>query len=181
MTGKSDSSELTPEDLALFQKAVTGVRRLHTDTHNLRPPHTSQARRHAFPARAELVFAEPSSSELSDEEHLEFKRNGVQPQQWRRLRRGEYPLEESLDLHGMTLDAAKDLLVEFLLDCGARGLKCVRIVHGKGHRSAGHIPVLKPRIAYWLAHASQVVAYVSAKPADGGTGALYVLLKRHRS
>ncbi len=180
MTRERGKREASPEDIALFQSAVAGVRRLHTDTLNLRPPRAPMPVRSRTTHASEFAFAEPSALELTEDEHLEFKRNGVQPQQWRRLRRGEYPLEDSLDLHGLTLEAAKALLVDFLLDCTARGIKCVRIVHGKGHRSVGHVPVLKPRIAYWLAHASQVVAYVSAKPADGGTGALYVLLKRHR-
>ena len=111
-------------------------------------------------------------------EHLEFKRNGVQPALWRRLRRGEFSLEESLDLHGYTIAEAREQLAEFLHACVAGGCKCVRIVHGKGFRTPAHAPVLKPRVAFWLAHTEAVVAYVSARPIDGGTGALYVLLKR---
>ena len=97
---------------------------------------------------------------------------------WRRLRRGEYPQEARLDLHGCTVDEARTLLTGFLARARQRGARCVLVVHGKGFRSPGHAPVLKPRVAYWLAHAPEVTAYVSAQPVDGGTGALYVLLKR---
>jgi DNA-nicking Smr family endonuclease len=78
------------------------------------------------------------------------------------------------------VDAARAALDGFLVAAVAAGCKCVRIVHGKGYHRADCPPILKPRVAHWLAHASEVVAYVSALPNDGGTGALYVLLKRQR-
>jgi DNA-nicking Smr family endonuclease len=169
----------TAEDSALFHAAVSDVRRLRSEAPLIirKPQPKAMPRKHVAAAAA-LELCEPSVAELVVTEHLEFKRNGVQPALWRRLRRGEFPLEESLDLHGCTIAEARDRLAEFLHACVVEGCKCVRIVHGKGFRTPAQAPVLKPRVAFWLAHTDSVVAYVSARPSDGGTGALYVLLKR---
>lgn len=168
------------DERALFRDAVKGVRPLRADTLLLRhpPPRAVPRARPQDPAGTTLH--EPSDAELEFSDHLEYRRVGLQPAQWRRLRRGDYAIEDTLDLHGVTVAAARELLAAFLGECVAAGRKCVRIVHGKGLRSPDHTPVLKPRVAYWLAHAREVVAYTSARPADGGTGALYVLLKRER-
>lgn len=175
-------TEATPsaEESALFRAAVKDVRPLrHETAPPLRPrPAPVPRRRRLDEAGARL--AEASSAELDYADHLEYRRDGVQPQQWRRLRRGEVAPERTLDLHGHGIDAARAALDGFLVAAVAGGCKCVRIVHGKGYRSADRPPILKPRVAYWLAHAPEVVAYVSARPDDGGTGALYVLLKRRR-
>jgi DNA-nicking Smr family endonuclease len=126
-----------------------------------------------------MSLAEPSDAELSEADHLEFRRPGLQPALWRRLRRGEFRIEATLDLHGQTVDESRQRLALFIQRGVRGGLKCVRVVHGKGYRSPGLAPVLKPRVAYWLSHLAEVTAFISAQPADGGTGALYVLLKRH--
>ena len=169
-----------PEDSALFRAAVKDVRRLRSDAQLVHKPSPKAMPRKHVPMPEASTLIEPSDTELNLAEQLEFKRNGVQPALWRRLRRGECLREDSLDLHGLTIVEAREQLSEFLRECLSAGYKCVRIVHGKGYRSPAHAPVLKPRVAFWLAHANEVVAYVSARPADGGTGALYVLLKRSR-
>lgn len=168
------------EERALFRAAVQGVRPLPPAAPPPSPPRPAPVPRRRRADEAGARLAEPSSAELDHADHLEYRRDGVQPQQWRRLRRGEMPPERTLDLHGHGVDAARAALDGFLTSAVANGCKCVRIVHGKGYRSADRPPVLKPRVAYWLAHAPEVVAYVSALPDDGGTGALYVLLKRRR-
>ncbi len=170
----------TAEDSALFRAATGDVRRLYAEAHLVRKPQPKAAPRKVVSPAAAFELREPSVAELVVSEHLEFKRNGVQPAPWRRLRRGEFVLEDSLDLHGCTIAEARELLAEFLHACVAAGRKCVRIVHGKGFRTPAHAPVLKPRVAFWLAHTDSVVAYVSARPVDGGTGAMYVLLKLRR-
>ena len=173
-------AELGVDDLdrALFRDAVKGVRRLRGDTLLIREPPPKAVPRARHPEISGPRLTEPSEVELVFDDHLEYKRVGVQPAHWRKLKRGEYPLELTVDLHHLNVAAARDLLSAFLAECVAAGCKCVRVVHGKGYRSPGRAPVLKPRVAYWLAHAPEVVAYTSARPADGGTGALYVLLKR---
>jgi DNA-nicking Smr family endonuclease len=109
---------------------------------------------------------------------LSFQRAGLRTQEARRLRRGLYPLEGELDLHGLTQTAARDSLAEFLMVSRDSGIRCVRIIHGKGYRSGARGPVLKAAVNLWLRRHSAVMAFVSARPIDGGSGAMYVLLRR---
>ncbi len=108
---------------------------------------------------------------------LSFRRPGVRDQQLRRLRRGLYPIEDELDLHGLHQAAARDSLREFLEFNRNAGHRCVRIVHGKGYRSGTRGPILKIAVNAWLRRHSDVLAFTSARAIDGGTGAVYVLLR----
>ena len=110
-------------------------------------------------------------------EPLKFIRPGVQRQTLRQLRRGGSRIEDELDLHGLTVGEARPLLVAFLERCRARGARSVRIIHGKGLRSGSGEGVLKGLVASWLAQRDDVLAFHEAKPADGGSGAVVVLLK----
>jgi len=111
------------------------------------------------------------------EDVLFFARSGIQQKVQKKLRRGEFPIEDELDLHGYTVVEAKVAINEFFYDCKKQHKRYVRIIHGKGYRSEQKIPVLKTHVAYWLPQHSDVMAFSSARPADGGTGALYVILK----
>ncbi len=108
---------------------------------------------------------------------LSFQRPGVRIQVMRRLRRGLYPIEDELDLHGLTQTAARDRLADFIARCRERGCRCVRIIHGKGYRSGVRGPVLKTAVNLWLRRHADVIAFVSARAIDGGAGAMYVLLR----
>ena len=108
---------------------------------------------------------------------LSFQRAGVRIQVMRRLRRGLYPIDDELDLHGLTQTAARDQLADFLVRSRCGGCRCVRIIHGKGYRSGARGPVLKTAVNLWLRRHMDVLAFVSARAIDGGTGALYVLLR----
>ena len=108
---------------------------------------------------------------------LSFQRGGVRDQVMRRLRRGLYPLEDDLDLHGLNQTAARDRLAEFIAHSRNSGRRCVRIVHGKGYRSGARGPVLKTAVDLWLRRHIDVMAFTSARAIDGGTGAVYVLLR----
>jgi DNA-nicking Smr family endonuclease len=110
-------------------------------------------------------------------EHLSYRAEGLQESAFRRLRRGTYRVEAELDLHGMNSEQAKVALHDFLVDALGQGLRCVRIIHGKGLRSSHQGPVLKARVDRWLRRTKQVLAFVSARPHHGGTGAIYVLLR----
>jgi DNA-nicking Smr family endonuclease len=110
-------------------------------------------------------------------EPLNFSRPGLQRQVLRQLRRGGSSIEDELDLHGLTVAAARPLLVAFLNACGRRGLRRVRIIHGKGMRSDSGEGVLKGMVGSWLAQRNDVLAYHQARPADGGSGAVVVLLR----
>jgi len=109
-------------------------------------------------------------------EPLKFTRPGVQRQTLRQLRRGGSRVEDELDLHGLTVAEARPLLVGFLERCRASGARRVRVIHGKGLRSESGEGVLKGMVASWLAQRSDVLAFHEAKPADGGSGAVIVLL-----
>jgi DNA-nicking Smr family endonuclease len=108
---------------------------------------------------------------------LSFQRAGVRTQVVRRLRRGLIPVEGELDLHGLSQAAARDQLAEFLDFSRNSGRRCVRIIHGKGYRSGARGPVLKMAVDLWLRRHFDVMAFTSARAVDGGTGAVYVLLR----
>jgi len=108
---------------------------------------------------------------------LSFRRAGVRDQQMRKLRRGLIPIEDDLDLHGLTQAAARAELERFLDRQCEIGARCVRIVHGKGYRSGARGPVLKVLVNAWLKRRTEVIAFHSARAIDGGTGAVYVLLR----
>ncbi|MSQ67114.1 MAG: DNA mismatch repair protein MutS [Gammaproteobacteria bacterium] len=169
---------------AAFRAALAGVTRLHSDTMDLRqpgpPPVPLQSRRDQQAVMAELLMLDPGEGEMETGDEILFKRNGVQNAVMRKLRRGEYSIQAHIDLHGLTTPEAKSALSEFLRASVQRGHHCVRIVHGKGQRSPGRVPVLKPKVAHWLVQWEEVMAYISTPATDGGTGAIYVLLRQRR-
>ena len=110
-------------------------------------------------------------------EELSYCGPGVQDATFRKLRRGLYHVSAELDLHGMRTGEARAAIVHFLAGCLDRGVRCARIIHGKGLRSKGEGPVLKQRLDGWLRQRDDVLAFCSARREDGGTGAAYVLLR----
>jgi len=119
--------------------------------------------------------------ELETGEELVFSRPGVQTNLMRKLRRGQFSIESELDLHRMTSDEARKAIALFLPQMGQLGKRCVRIIHGKGLGSFNKTPVLKNKLNHWLQQRDEVLAFCSATPVDGGTGAVYVLLKRYKN
>ncbi len=116
-----------------------------------------------------------AGSESGDE--LSYARNGIGAQTLRKLRRGHWVVQDELDLHGLNSAEARELLVEFLNRCLRRGLRCVRIIHGKGLGSKNREPVLKRKLASWLVQRQEILAFCQARSSDGGGGAAVVLLK----
>ena len=114
---------------------------------------------------------------LEVDDQMSFLRPGIGVDVLKKLRRGNWRIQAQLDLHGLRQDEARERLGEFLRACGKQGLRCLRIVHGKGLGSPGKAPVLKSRVQRWLVQKNEVLAFVQAKPADGGAGALVVLLQ----
>lgn len=119
----------------------------------------------------------PMEIGLETGEELVFLRNGLSNQILKKLRRGHWSIQDHLDLHGLRTEEARALLVSFLNDALKHGLRCVRIVHGKGLRSKNAEPVLKRKIGNWLGQRDEVLAFVQARAEDGGGGAVMVLLK----
>jgi DNA-nicking Smr family endonuclease len=118
-----------------------------------------------------------ASNDESGSSPLSFQRAGVRTQVMRRLRRGLIPTEDELDLHGLNQAAARDRLADFIVRSRDSGRRCVRIIHGKGYRSGTRGPVLKTAVNLWLRRHIDVMAFTSARAIDGGTGAVYVLLR----
>ncbi len=113
---------------------------------------------------------------LDTDEALSFRRPGMGPDVVRKLRRGGWSIQKQLDLHGLRREDARDALSVFIREAHKAGLRCVRVVHGKGLGSPGKTPVLKGRVQSWLIQKAEVIAFVQARPAEGGAGALVVLL-----
>lgn len=179
---KSSSNKISHDELQCFRDAVADVRPLTTEKRvmpikkpaNIRIRQTIEANKN--------VSAEPMSdpADLRDVEitdSLFYARSGIQLKVQKKLRRGEFAIEDELDLHGYTVTEAKQAVNAFFAECKKNNKRCVRIIHGKGYRSEQKIPILKTYVAYWLPQHPDVMAFSSARPADGGTGALYVLLK----
>lgn len=173
------------DDTRLFREAVRDVKPLNrsNETADQRQRRSGRPRAAAHFARADrlAVLEESLRSEALDPglaggEELVFHRPGVQPAVLRKLRRGDYRVQGEIDLHGLNLREAKQALREFLALALMRQWRCVRIVHGKGLRSGHRGPVLKGMVGAMLRRLGPVLAYVSARQVDGGTGALYVLL-----
>lgn len=129
-----------------------------------------------------LLVGGAGEFELSDSsEFIEGWARGLDRRIVQKLKRAEYPVQARLDLHGMTRAAAKTALERFVVDSRRAGKRCVLIVHGRGHNSVDQIPVLKEGVQQWLSRGrmgKEVIAFASARPEDGGTGAVYVLLRR---
>ncbi len=109
-----------------------------------------------------------------------YRRPGLPERTFRQLRRGRFRIDAEVDLHGRTAAQARVLLREFIVAASNRGLGCIRVVHGKGLRSGPDGPVLKTLVQRWLVRWDEVLAFVSARARDGGSGAVYVLLRRRR-
>ncbi|MBU1192027.1 MAG: Smr/MutS family protein [Gammaproteobacteria bacterium] len=177
-------TETAPDntDSDLFQRSIGPVRPVQHDRVHLpvpRPPARARFRERDEQAVLKDMLSDhfdPGDYETGEE--LGFARPGLQHRTLKRLRRGQHAVQAECDLHGLTVVEARQALSAFLHECQARGLSCVRIIHGKGHGSHQRIPILKSKIGGWLRQRDEVLAFCSARPVDGGTGAVYVLLKK---
>ncbi|HET9701847.1 MAG TPA: Smr/MutS family protein [Burkholderiales bacterium] len=115
--------------------------------------------------------------DVETDEDTAFLRPGLDRQVLRKLKRGHWVIQENLDLHGMNRMEARLCVATFLGECVTRGLRCVRIVHGKGLGSKHRLPVLKAKVRYWLTQRDEVLAFCDARQVDGGSGAVIALLK----
>ncbi|MBX9831822.1 MAG: Smr/MutS family protein [Burkholderiaceae bacterium] len=156
----------------------------------LRNPNVARLRRHKPPPLPvqhwldeERVLLESISDDfdvntlLDTDDQLSFRRPGIGVEVTRRLRSGHWSIQRQLDLHGLRVDEAREALSDFIRNAHKIGVRCVRVVHGKGLGSPGKSPVLKGRVQRWLVQKNEVLAFVQARPMDGGAGALVVLLQ----
>lgn len=176
------SRKIPESESKLFREAAAGSRPLKQDGRlapGKRPkPIARQRQRDEEEVLASLLSDDYDPTEIETGEELSYARPGLQLTVWRKLRRGQYAIEAELDLHGRTVPEARELVHRFLRDSQARGKRCVRIIHGKGKSAEGKLPVLKGKVNGWLRQKDEVLAFCSARPQHGGTGAVYVLLRR---
>ena len=142
------------------------------------PPEPRQRQQDEAQALAATLSDEFDVTTLLDTDAaLSYRREGIGPDVLARLRRGQWSIQRQLDLHGLRRDEARDALAIFIRQAERDGLRCVRVIHGKGNGSPGREPVLKDKVKRWLVQKEQVIAFTQASAADGGHGALLVLLR----
>lgn len=183
MAGKHLPASLNPDDLALFQAAVRDAQPIAA--HGRIEPNAlatslipKKILRDASPLQADSLSDYIGWDDGQETgEALEFIRPGMRRDTLRKLRRGHWLLQGELDLHGMVSVEARQAVAAFLAHCGERGLRCVRIIHGKGLSSKNREPILRTKVKHWLMQTDAVLAFCQARTADGGSGAVVVLLK----
>jgi DNA-nicking Smr family endonuclease len=180
------------EDEKLFEQAMAGVSPLSDENNRfLSPPKTDTRPPHPAPddeletmtRLSELVSGVAELDITFSDEYMEGSVPGFDPKLMQRLKRGEFPIQSYLDLHGLTKQDAQEKVTEFILKSFHAGLRCVLVVHGRGLNSQDHIPILKERLPYWLTRGPArklVLAFSTARPYDGGSGALYILLRKRK-
>jgi len=171
------------DDDDLFRRAMSDAKPLRSEE-RVHPPKRKPTPKARF-ARAEekavlreTLEADIDTMERGNADSMRFHRQSVGRRTMRKLARGKFSVQAEIDLHGMTTAEAKPRLADFIDYSARQGLLCVRIVHGKGLGSGHRGPVLKNSVNRWLRKWDTVLAFVSARQVDGGTGALYVLLQR---
>ena len=175
--GKTDQA-----DIALFREEMGEVEHIAQD--KIVPVNKStkiklRARQNkATDLQSELSDLSDPTTVVGSEETLSFRRSGIQERLLSRLRNGSLKLDAELDLHGMTIPIAHQALLEFIRDCVNYNILGARIIHGKGWSSKHNKPILKSKLNVWLREMDDILAFCSARIEDGGTGALYILLRR---
>ena len=163
---------------ALSVGPVVAMRQVAAPARKPRPPVAARQRERDEAA----VMLEAISDEfdveslLATDDALSYRREGIGPEVVRKLRRGVWAIQAQLDLHGLRRDEARERLNRFVHEAKRAGLRCVRVIHGKGNGSPGREPVLKRKVQTWLVQKKEVIAFTQARASDGGTGALLVLL-----
>jgi DNA-nicking Smr family endonuclease len=169
-------------DSPSFAELLDGVKQISKhdkvvhDTPKPRPI-PKQSQRDERKVMQELLVSPSEHEDMQPGDSLSYVKTGIQKKVFRKLKRGQYSIEAELDLHGLTRLEAQQQLGEFVNECREYGIRCVRIIHGKGYGSSNQGPVIKPLVNQWLQRREEILAFCSARPVDGGTGAVYVLLK----
>jgi len=178
---KKAAATVADDDIELFRRSVSGARPLNESFVEPTPPQVSRkarfARRDEQSVLQESLDADFQSMEASSGESLRFARPVVGRKTLRKLARGSFAVQSEIDLHGMTVADARLALQAFIEHAVRTGQTCVRVIHGKGLGSGSSGPVIKRNVNGWLRQWDAVLAFVSARSVDGGTGAMYVLLK----
>lgn len=180
---EDDDAKTPDDDASLFRRLMGDARpiepHIRAPDYKPRPKPRARFRREDEQAvLAESLEADIDEIETGAGEALRFNRPSVGRRTMRKLARGNFAVQGEIDLHGMTVPEAKDQLREFITESAYRGHTCVRVVHGKGLGSGQRGPVLKSKVNNWLRRWDDVLAFVSTRQVHGGTGAVYVLLRK---
>ena len=184
MVPTKDKTERSPQNdnADLFRRRMSDARPLHQDAVPPPPtrprPRASFSRRDEHNALRESLEADAETMEFASGQNLSFARHSVGRRTFRKLARGSFSVQSEIDLHGLTVADARTVLAEFIEASVDRGHHCVRVIHGKGLGSGNRGPILKRKVDTWLRKWNAVLAFISARQVDGGTGAVYVLLKK---
>ena len=172
---KHQTVRIAPEDAELFRSTVGEVKPLN-EYNRILPQNRP---RKPVPRDVESVSAvsDTLSDHGAEDAPAEYLKNGLSRMALRKLRRGNWPFQDSLDLHGNNRDAARKLLQEFLLEAIQQEMRCVLVIHGKGTNSRDGEAVLRKLARHWLTQHPRVLGYCDANPGQGGSGAVLVLLK----
>jgi len=178
-----EDQTVNDKDIDEFRRAISDVKPLKHEKRIATNQPKPKPRARFSKADEREVLNESLQDDIDTIEHgygaaLRFHRASVGRRTMRKLARGGYSVQDEIDLHGMTVDEAKQRLADFIDYSAMRGKLCVRIVHGKGLGSGNRGPVLKNAVNRWLRKWDSVLAFVSTRQVDGGTGAVYVLLQR---
>ena len=166
-----------PVNSDLFQQALDGVIPLPPSNRILLAQPLRRAPSRSTAISTNLIEDTLSDNDAGSDVPTEFLRSGMSRMTLRNLRRGRWPVQDTLDLHGFQSDAARKMLLEFLSDAMQHSLRFVCVIHGKGWQTGGKEGVLKSRVRHWLAQYSKVLAFCEAPRNAGGSGAVWVLLK----
>ena len=179
---KQHKSVVDDEDLRLFAQAVGPVRPIAgNDAVNSRKqslPEPRQSQLDEARVTDELMHSAIDPAEIEVGEELSYLKPGLSPRLLRRLKRGHFSIADEIDLHQMTAAVARTAIKQFLDEHKRHGQLCLKIIHGKGLRSRADGPILKRLVDGMLRQRADVLAFASAKPAEGGTGAVIVLLRQ---
>ena len=175
--------EIQDDERDAFLKEMAQVKPIKSGnkvSHNIKRKPVSN-KTHIVPEKQGYDVDDNYSEVLVEDcpEHLSFSRSGIQHAMLKKLRQGKNPIEAHLDLHGMTVAEARQALLYFIAECEDLGYRYTLVVHGKGYSSPNNKPVIKAYVNSWLRDSASVLAFCSALPSDGGTGAVYLLHKKN--
>ena len=192
-TGEDGGVTEPTRDTQMFLEAMSDVEPLdfgknritRTPDMHIRPAHSApDDELEGLAYLSDLISGTADMDITFSDEYIEGSVNGVSRKLMQRLKKGQFPIQDHVDLHGLTKQGAEIKVRDFLLQSARLGLRCVLIIHGRGLNSENNIPVLKERLPVWLNRGPAkkiVLAFSTARPYDGGTGAVYVLLRRPRA
>jgi len=181
LMNKKKKKSISEDEIVEFHKAVGGSTPVkYTERNPTKKPIKKRKPEPAYKEQSHHIAGHENidtKDRISGDDTMQHSKSGIQHRLLQKLKRGQIDIEASLDLHGYTVSEAAAALEDFIADCQAQHMRRSMIIHGKGRFSGNDAPILKNQVNQWLRRHSQVLAFHSAQAKDGGTGAVYLLLK----